>query len=262
MRKSTSTEALDKQGFVPLYHQIERALMDRINRGELREGDLLESEEELSRIYRVSRMTARQALQGLKLRGHAISERGRGTFVTRPKLVKSIMQLRGFTEELRNTGAVPSSRLLKQRVVPAETEIAEILRLRAGEKVLHLRRLRLANEVPLAVEDSHVLLSRFPGLDQIDFSRCSLYTTIRNNYGTRLGWADEIIEALPATSEEANLLKIPRRSSLLCISRTLMAADETPLEFAVSHYRGDRYRASLRVPMPLADESMAPMGVR
>jgi GntR family transcriptional regulator len=116
-----------------------------------------------------------------------------------------------------------------------------------------LRRLRLANEVPLAVEDSHILLSRFPGLERIDFSGRSLYQTIRDRYSIKFGWADEIVEALPATKEEAELLNVPRRSSLLCITRTLMAADETPLEFAISHYRGDRYRASLRVSMVDAD---------
>jgi GntR family transcriptional regulator len=249
LNRPTTTEILDKQGFVPLYHQIQLALLERINRGDLKEGDLLESEEELSRRYRVSRMTARQALQSLKLKGYAISERGRGTFVTKPKLDKSIMQLRSFTEELRKTGITPSSRLLEQKVVQAKSELAEILKLEAGENVLHLRRLRLANKVPLAVEDSHILLSRFPGLDQIDFSNRSLYQTIRDRYSIQFGWADEVIEALPATKEEAELLSVTRRSSLLCISRTLMASDETPLEFAISHYRGDRYRASLRVPM-------------
>ena len=253
MHKQLPKEALDKQGFVPLYHQIQRALLERIHRGELREGDLLESEEQLSRLYHVSRMTARQALQALKHGGYAVSERGRGTYVTKPKLVKSILLLQSFTEQLRKSGITPSSRLLQQRVVQAGTELAEKLNLKAGEDVLHLRRLRFANEVPLAVEDSHVLLSRFPGLDQIDFSDRSLYETLRHRYGTQFGWADETIEALLATKEEAELLNVRRRSSLLCISRTLMAADNTPLEFAISHYRGDRYRASIRVPMTIAD---------
>jgi GntR family transcriptional regulator len=151
-------------------------------------------------------------------------------------------------------GFTPSSRLLLQKVVPAGTEPAGILKIQTGERILHLRRLRLANEEPLALEDSHILLSRFPGLAEIDFSDRSLYETLRHRYGTRFGWADETIEAVPATAEEAKLLTISRRSSLLCISRTLMAADNTPLEYAVSRYRGDRYRASLRVSMSQTDQ--------
>ena len=73
--------------------------MEKISSGELSTGDSLASEEELARIYQVSRMTARQALHGLKTSGFAFSQKGRGTFVTRPKLEKNIMHLRGFTEE-------------------------------------------------------------------------------------------------------------------------------------------------------------------
>ena len=92
---------LEKNGPLPLYLQIQRLLMARIGSGELSEGDPLASEEELARVYRVSRMTARQALRGLKSSGYAASQKGRGTFVTRPKLEKNIMHLRGFTEDMK-----------------------------------------------------------------------------------------------------------------------------------------------------------------
>ncbi len=249
MENPKDVEALDKQGFIPLYYQIQQSLLARIQRGDLKEGDLFEGEEELSRQYKVSRMTARQALHGLKLQGYAMSERGKGTFVTRPKLVKSILMLESFTEEIRRKGITPSSRLLEQRVMRPTPELAERLRVQPTADVLHLRRVRLADDLALAIEDSHVPLKRFPGLEQIDFSTKSLYETIRHKYGLQPAWADEVIEALPATRDEAALLSISRNASLLCISRTLMAADDTPVEFAVSRYRGDRYRASLRVPM-------------
>ena len=99
--------SLDKQGFIPLYYQIQQALLEKIERGELAAGDLLDSEEELARRYQVSRMTARQALHGLKSRGVAVSQKGRGTFVTRPKLEKNIMHLQGFTVDMRQRGMKP-----------------------------------------------------------------------------------------------------------------------------------------------------------
>lgn len=242
-----STDALNKRGFIPLYYQIQKALLDRIESGQLREGDLLESEEELSRRYKVSRMTARQALQGLKARGYAVSERGRGTFVIKPKLSKSILILEGFTEEIRKKGIRPSSRLLQQHLFNPDPVLAERLKMSTADEVLHLRRLRLADEDPLAIEESTIPLRLFPGIETVDFSTCSLYQTMHERYHVEFGWADEMIEALLAVPEEAKLLTIPKSASLLCISRTLMAADGTPLEFAVSRYRGDRYRASLRV---------------
>ena len=250
---SFAADALNKQGFIPLYYQIQQTLLERIASGQLKEGDLLESEEELSRRYKVSRMTARQALQGLKARGYAVSERGRGTFVVQPKLSKSILVLTSFTEEIREKGITPSSRLLQQRIINPDAVLGERLKLSADDKILYLRRLRLADDEPLAIEESNIPLSRFPGIELIDFSGRSLYQTMHERYETHFGWADETVEALHATAQEARLLTIPKAASLLCISRTLMSVDGVALEFAVSRYRGDRYRASLRVTLAHAD---------
>jgi len=247
--EESEVQPLDKNGFIPLYYQIQRALMEKIRSGELSEGDPLASEEELSRAYQVSRMTARQALHGLKTNGYAYSEKGRGTFVSRPKLEKNILHLQGFTEDMRRRGMKPSSRLLEQSVLTATADLMEKLKLEEGEKVMRLRRLRLADGIPMALEESHVPLRHFPGLDRIDFGKQSLYHTLRERYGVRVGYADETIEALPATREESELLTIPRKASVLSISRIILTSQETPIESACSRYRGDRYRASIRVPV-------------
>jgi len=248
VQAAAPVKPLDKNGFIPLYYQIQRALMEKIHSGELSDGDPLASEEELARIYQVSRMTARQALHSLKTSGYAFSQKGRGTFVTRPKLEKNMMHLRGFTEDMKQRGMVPSSRLLEQSVEKATEELAEQLKVDANEMVMRLRRLRLADGIPMALEDSHIPLKLFPGLERINFAKQSLYFILRENYGVRVGWADEVIEALPATREESELLTIPKRASILSISRIIMTTQETPIEVACSRYRGDRYRASIRVP--------------
>ncbi len=239
---------LDKTGFIPLYYQIQRVLMEKIRSGELSEGDFLQSEEELARLYQVSRMTARQALHGLKASGYALSQKGRGTFVTRPKMEKNVLHLLGFTEDMKQRGMVPSSRLLEQTVIKATDDLAEKLKVTAGDPVIHLRRLRLADGIPMALEDSNIPLKFFPGLERISFAKQSLYRVLRENFGVRVGWADEVIEALPATREESELLTIPKRACILAISRVITTIEETPIEVACSRYRGDRYRASIRVP--------------
>jgi len=239
---------LDKGSFVPLYFQIQERLMERINRGELAEGDLLGSEDELSRRYGVSRMTARQALRGLKEQGYAFSQKGRGTFVCRPKLEKNILHLQGFTEEMKQRGFRPSSHLLEQTVVQADPELAQRLLVAPGDPVLRLARLRLADDTPLALETSHLALPRFPGLERFDFGRRSLYGVLRERYGVRVGWADEVLEAVLAGREEAHLLTVPPRSGLLVITRTVVTVEGAPIESVRSLYRGDRYRAVLRVP--------------
>jgi GntR family transcriptional regulator len=249
IQPDSTVRPLDKSGFIPLYYQIQRALMEKIHSGELSTGDPLASEEELARVYQVSRMTARQALHGLKTSGFAVSQKGRGTFVTSPKLEKNIMHLRGFTEDMKHLGMVPSSKLLEQTVVKASEELAEKLKVEQEEIVMRLRRLRLADGIPMALEESHIPLKQFPGLDKISFAKQSLYFVLRESYGIRLAWADEVIEALAASPEESELLKIPKKASILSISRTIISIDETPIEVACSRYRGDCYKASIRVPI-------------
>lgn len=241
--------ALNKQGFTPYYIQIQDRLMESITEGVLLEGDMLPSEEEIARQCAVSRMTARQALQALKGLGYAVSVRGVGTFVRKPKFEKNMLHLRSFTGEMAEKSVRPSSRVLENAVVPAGEEIGSILGIPADELVMRLRRLRLADGMPIAVEASHLSLLRFPGLNRFDYGKDSLYRVLRESYGVTVGWADETIEAVPSTPEESRLMNIAERSSLLSIKRVMMLTTNETAEYACSVYRGDVYKARVRLPI-------------
>ncbi len=246
--KKWDLEPLDKSSFTPMYFQIQTQLLAMIQSGRLYPGDPLPSEEELSRIYGVSRMTARQALQGLKSQGFATRHKGHGSFVSQPRVEKDITHLGGFTAEMRAIGMKSLSRVLSSEMSTATPEMAAQLDIPINAPVFRLRRLRLSNGVPVAIEESSLPYDRFPDVDKLDFSRLSLYETLRERYGIRVSRADEILEARSATQREAQLLEIRPRASLLVISRTLWSTDNLPVEVAHSVYRGDRYRAVLRIP--------------
>jgi GntR family transcriptional regulator len=138
--------------------------------------------------------------------------------------------------------------MLEQSVVQATAGLAEQLGVEPASSVLRLRRLRIADGTPLAVEESQIPLSHYPGLERIDFTKESLYAVLRDDYGVHAAWADEVLEALPATREESELLSIPPSAILLSISRVIMTTEEIPIEVACSRYCGDRHRASIRIP--------------
>jgi GntR family transcriptional regulator len=240
-------EPLDKSSFTPLYFQIQTNLLKMIKAGELRAGDPVPSEEELSRVYGVSRMTTRQALQSLKNQGYATGQKGRGTFVTQPKVEKDIAHLAGFTAEMRTLGMRASSRVLEAVSAAADDDVATQLQVLLGAPIFRLVRLRFADGMPMAIEEGSLSRERFPGIETIDFRNASLYQTLRERYGVTINSADEILEARAANRKESDLLEIPPRSSLLVISRILRSADGKPIEAARSLYRGDRYRAVLKV---------------
>jgi GntR family transcriptional regulator len=239
---------LDKSSFTPLYFQIQTQLAQQIRGGRLKPGQGLPGEDELSRLFGVSRMTSRQALQGLKNEGLASRERGRGSFVLEPKVEKDITHLMGFTAEMHALGKQTSAQILAKKSVSATPQVAEQLRISVGAPTLMLRRLRLADKKPLAIEEVTLSLDRFPGLEKLNFANRSLYETLRTKYAVRTGAADETIEARAATKAESALMKIPVRSALLVIARTLLDEEGIPIEAARSLYRGDLYRAVFRLP--------------
>ena len=246
-------EPLEKNSFIPMYFQIQTRLLKQIQSGQLQAGDMLPGEDELCRLHGVSRMTARQSLQALKQQGLVRSEKGRGTFVIQRKVEKQVAHLSGFSAEMRSLGMKPSSHILRHATVAAPPEIAMRLGVQPGLALLELRRLRLADGLPLAIEHVWVSLADFRGIEEIDFTHCSLYETLRERYGIRVGSADEVIEARSATRREAELLEIPPRLSLLVISRTIRTVEGKPVEASLSLYRGDRYRVILSIPATIVE---------
>lgn len=239
---------LDKNSFEPLYFQMQSQLEQKIQSGLLAVHDPLPGEAELSRIFGVSRMTSRQALQGLTTDGFAYRERGRGTFVCAAKVEKHIAHLLGFSAEMGLLGLKASTKVLTMATVQVTAHVAMSLQLPPQSAVMMLHRLRLANGEPIAIEQVWIPLARFPGIDKIDFGRASLYETLKERFGVKIGSANETIEARGASKDEAALLEIASRSSLLVVSRTLLDVEGRAIELAHSLYRGDRYRAVLTIP--------------
>lgn len=233
---------LDRQSAVPLYYQIQQFVLEQIHSGVFRPGEAISSEQEISARMRVSRMTVRQALKSLCSQGVLYSQRGKGTFVSATKLEKNFRNVLSFSEEMRSSGTRPSSKVLSFDLAQADLETAEALKIKADEKVISLRRLRLADEVPMAIEWSHLPVSFCPDLLKAFDPRSSLYQTLAERYGIHIAVTEEVAEAAAANLEESRLLKIGKGSPVFHFVRTSYLRDGKPVEYVNSTYRGDRYR--------------------
>jgi len=239
----------------PFYIQIRNYLHTQIQTGAYPIGTRLPSERELAEQFGVSRMTARQALLLLAREGLTYTRVGKGTYVSPPKYDQDLDALRSFTEEMHQQGVEPSSRVLEAALRPADDEVAARLRIVPGAEIVVLSRVRLANGQPLAIETAYLDRQACPGiLNGHDFSRESLYSVLRREYGWVLVWADQIIEARLPQSHERRLLEIDRQTPVLGIRRTTYTRQDRPIEFVCSVYRGDQYqlRAILRHPELMA----------
>lgn len=239
--------SLDRHSVVPLYYQIQQHLLQDIRAGKLQAGRPLPSEQVISKRLRVSRMTARQALKSLCTLGVAYSQRGKGTFVSEIKLEKNFRQVQSFTEEMEARGSRPHSRLISSEVVPASEEAAEALHLSPGEKVIRIRRVRVADTLPMGVETTSLPHRLCPDLlDRFD-PRLSLYRTLAQVYGIHIVQADEVVEAGLADSDESRLLRIPKKSPVFLFTRTAYIKGGKAVEYVKSTFRGDRYKITNRL---------------
>ena len=238
---------LDRQSIVPLYYQIQQSLLEGIRSGQLKAGKPVPSEETIARRLGVSRMTARQALKSLCHLGVAYSQRGKGTFVSGIKIEKNFRQVLSFSEEMEARGAQACSRVLSFESISAGGAVTGALRLSPKEKVLRLRRVRMANGSPVCVECTCLPQRLCPDLIQNFDPRASLYRTLWERHGIRIEAADEVVEVGLANDKESKLLRIARGSPVFLITRTSYVQDGQAVEYVKSTYRGDRFKIANRL---------------
>jgi GntR family transcriptional regulator len=224
--------------FVPRYYEIEQALRARI--AELKADDPLPSDAMLCHEFGVSRMTARNAVQRLTQEGLVYRVPGRGTFVAEPPVHRQAGSLLSFTEEMRRRGRVPSSRLLAREVREPRPAEASRLQLDPGDEVIAVRRLRVADDEPLAIEEAVFPATIAPLIQRADLERSSLHDTlVEGGHVPTMGRARLGAEA--AGTDDALLLDIVPGSPLLVEKRVIHDQDGNPLELCESRYAGDRY---------------------
>ncbi len=223
----------------PKYWGLKRHLLDLLS--SMPPGSPIPTERSLAAEFDVSRTTVRQALAELTVEGRLLRVQGKGTFAAEPKVAQRL-QLSSYTEDMRAQGREPSSRLLEISEDPADIELARLLAIRAGAKVLRMHRLRLADNEPMAIETTHLPLSRFRGLRRYVSSGSSLYQVLRERFGVEMGHAEETIETALASPEEAELLGADVGLPMLLLSRHSFDSAGNPVEWVRSVYRGDRYK--------------------
>lgn len=241
---------LKRQAPIPLYVQLKDALAAEIAAGRYRPHQQLPSERELCERFKVSRMTARQAITGLTHDGLVYARVGKGTFVSEPKINQELRTLSGFSQDVRARGGKPGSRVLEARIIPATAHLAHALQVPPKTKLVLLSRLRLSNGVPRAIETAYLPHSLCPDLLRFDFAVESLYHVLESEYGLRLVRAEQTIEAGLAEPPELELLQLVPPAAVLKMERLTFTDRDVPVEYVVSTYRGDQYkfRASLFYP--------------
>ncbi len=225
---------------VPLYYRIREDLRELIDSGQLRPGDRLGSERELSEHYGVSSITVKRAVLDLAGDGLLYRVPGKGTFVSQPKMERDLSRLTSFTEEMLHHGLKPNSRVLDARIILASGSVAKNLDLSPGEKVIALERVRFANGEPLMLEKTFLPDRLFPDLLSEDLATQSLYHFITEKYGVTLVKARETIEPVIISDKEAHNLAVEAGAPGLLLELIAYTEGGEPVEYTKAIVRGDR----------------------
>lgn len=221
---------------IPKYLQLKAGLMRDIQSGRQREGAQLPSEQELGAAFGVSKMTVRQAIAELVKEGFLRRDRGKGTFVTRPRALRRFWNVISFTEEMRSRGLEVQNTLLGSSRIRPPALVREALGLEVGDKVLRVRRLRAVYDHPLAYNVSYVPLCRCPDLDRLDLEGESLYTIIQDHYGYQFTRSVRSFRAAQAGAADARLLRIPAGAPVLVVEGTTFVDEDVPIDYCHEVY--------------------------
>lgn len=237
-----SLPPLDRSSFVPLYHQIQHRLLGQIHLGALKLGEPLPSAHNIAATLGVSQMTVRQAIKSLCELGVIYSKQGKGTFVSGIKLEKDFRQVLSFTEDMKALGSIPRCRVLTFDIQLPSAEVKKALHLRPDDKIIHLRRLRQSNALPMGIEASSIPLRLCPDMLETFDPRGWLYETLSDCYGIYMVVADEVAGVGLAIPDQSRLLRIPIGSPIFLFTRISYVQNGQPTEHVKSCYRGDRYK--------------------
>ncbi len=208
-----------------LYSRVETVLASEIADGDLKVGEQLPTEDNLIERFGVSRITVRRAIQNLVSRSLVEIRRGKGTFVATPKITQELRELSGFVEDMHALGRKPT----------------------AGERVVRIRRVRLADGIPLSFDETFLPLEIGKKVVTNNLKVEPIFSLLERKYDVPLIEAEYKLDAVPAETEVAAALRVKQRSPIFRIERTSYSTGGRPVDYERLHYRGDLVRFATRL---------------
>lgn len=236
---------LGTPAFSPLYQQIKTLILQSLQEGEWKPGDLIPSELELAARYRVSQGTVRKAIDELAAENLLLRRQGKGTFVathTEEQIKYRFLRLHPDAGTLNGEG--PAERhIIECRRLRAPADVSQALGLRSNDPVLEVRRVLSFQGVPTILEDVWLPGTPFKGLtlETLAEHRGPMYALFETQFGVRMVRADEKIKAVAADAAAAERLGVEPGFPLLSVERIAYTYNDVPMEFRRGLYRTDRH---------------------
>ncbi len=236
---------LDKNSLIPLYIQLENLLLRKIEREEIRIGDLIPSENELAKEFSVSRMTAKKAIDLLAIKGLVERIKGKGTYVIGKdkKIELPLNRLRGFTQKVKEMGLEPENIVPVLEKRKANEKIANLLGINVEEEIWYMERIRQIGCTPAVFEQSYIAVSLLPNLKREDLLN-SKFEYVKKQ-GLEISDSDREISAEIPNDYVASSLQLKRNEPILLAECITYLKNGKVLEYSTIYYNQKKYRFKL-----------------
>ncbi len=221
----------------PMYKKIEKHIKELINSKDLKQGDLIPSEKQLSEEFDVTRMTVRSALNNLVKEGYITRRRGIGSIVLGSKIYDNISAVSGFTREMNSKGHEVSNLLIGLQVVEADQELAKNLNVELGENVWEVKRVRIADKVKVSYMITYMPVKLFPNLNK-KYCEGSLYQFVEDVCGYKISISERAVEAVISDIELEKILDLNKKEPILYIKQICRLQNSEVFEYSHTYHYG------------------------
>jgi GntR family transcriptional regulator len=180
-------------------------------------------------------------------RGIVEIRRGKGTFVAAPKIRHELTELSGFVEDMHAVGRKPTARVISKEIVTADRTVADHLALTKGQRVVRIRRVRLADNVPISFDETYLPLEIGKKIITNNLKVEPIFSLLERKYDVPLIEAEYKLEAVAAETEVAAALRVKQGSPIFRIERTSYSRGNRPVDYEKLYYRGDLVRFVTRL---------------
>ncbi|HAT55323.1 MAG TPA: GntR family transcriptional regulator [Lactobacillus sp.] len=245
---------LDRNTPVPLYYQLEQALITSIKNGSLKNGEMVPPEKEFAKVLNISRTTVRQAFSELASQGYLDRLKAKGTFISTPKIYGEFIQtLEPFASEMKREGVTPTTNLLKASIETALPEIQKRLQLPDNSKVVVLERLRSGDDRPIVYVKTYLSDKLMHGVINEDLDHNSLYVLMTEKYNISVQSVNRQLTAISADDFTSKQLHVETGAPILFSETTGFDNHNKPVELSLASYRSDVYALNVNLQVKAAN---------
>jgi DNA-binding GntR family transcriptional regulator len=240
---------IDKSSPIPAYYQLTLLLRTKILSGEWNEGTKIPKEDELASLYKVSRVTVRQALKSLEKEGMISRIKRSGTIVRKipGSIIHDFSLPSILCAKLGQRGVSLNAEILEMAVIPRIQAINTALKLKSDQRLAHIKRLFLYDTMAIAINESWISEELVPDMAEKGLINNHLSTTLTQRYNLSPERIQNTIQAVNLSAGEIETLQVSYETPVMQVTSISFLPYDVPLEYSQTSWRSDLVKFSFEI---------------